>query len=381
MAPSPKWSIDELARFAEARAALHRIAARVARGAPQAELFDVIATELGQLIGGDGATIVRNEPGGTATVVAVWRAPGGVDMSPAGRGVAALVSYSGHSARVDSHADAPGQIAALLRDLGIRSVVGAPILVEGRVWGVTTVSIARDGPPVPDAEARLADATDLVAAAIANAQARAELAASRARAVRAADRARQQLERDLHDGIQQHLIALAIELADAVTGIPSAMPGLRQRVSAVTHGLTGVLDDLRAIARGTHPAILSDVGLWPALKGLVRRSPVPVELDANLDARLPEPVEVTVYYLVAEALANAAKHARAARVRIRTAVLDGRLHLRVDDDGVGGADPARGSGLAGLTDRVDALGGTIMIRSPAGHGTHLRIELPLDRAV
>lgn len=234
-------------------------------------------------------------------------------------------------------------------------------------------------PLTGDIEARLADYTDLVAAAIASAQAHADLAASRTRVMVTADQARRQIERNLHDGIQQHLVALALQLRETEPRIPSEMSDVRERLSAVTGGLTSVLDDLREISRGIHPAILSEGGLRPALKTLARRCAVPVDVDLYVDGRLPEPVEVAAYYIAAEALANATKHAHATHVSIKTAVHDGWLRLSIADDGVGGADPARGSGLIGLTDRVEALGGTITISSPPGRGTHLQAELPIEQ--
>ncbi|MFD0575123.1 sensor histidine kinase [Dactylosporangium darangshiense] len=195
----------------------------------------------------------------------------------------------------------------------------------------------------------------------------------------AVDEARRRIERDLHDGVQQRLVALALQLREAEASLPPEMSEVRELLSAVTSGLTGTLDDLRQISRGVHPAILSQDGLRPALRTLARRSPIAVDLSLDLDGRLPEPIEVAAYYVVAEALTNATKHAHASLVHVTAAVWAGRLHLSVRDDGVGGADPARGSGLTGLTDRVEALGGTIMISSPAGQGTHIQVELPLER--
>jgi signal transduction histidine kinase len=383
MGSSVQQSVEEFARLVKTQTALRRIATHVAHGAAPAEVLDAVATELGQLIGTDGAHIVRYEADGTATVVAVWGTPDigipvGTRLSLDGHNVSATVLKTGRTARMDSYADAPGPLAAHLRQHHVRGAVGAPIFVEGRLWGVVTATITREEPLARDAEARLAEYTDLIATAIATAQARADLATSRVRVVVAADQARQQIERNLHDGVQQHLITIAIEAGDTEASVPSELPKLRQRLSAVTHGLTGVLDDLREVSRGIHPTILSDIGLRPALKGLARRSRVPVELDVRLEGRLPESVEVAAYYIVAEALANAAKHAHASHVRIDATVRNGWLRLCVRDDGVGGADPARGSGLVGLTDRVDALGGTITIDSPPGQGTSLHAELPLD---
>ena len=214
-----------------------------------------------------------------------------------------------------------------------------------------------DGPLPPDTERRLAEFTELVATAIANAESRAELDASRARIVATADATRRRIERDLHDGAQQQLVSLALELRAAQAAAPPELAELRAELSRVVEGLTGVLDELREIALGIHPAILAEGGLEAALKTLARRSPIPVELDVQAEARLPEPVEVAAYYVVSEALTNAAKHARASVVHVDVQASDHVLRVAVSDDGVGGADPVGGSGLLGLKDRAEAIGG------------------------
>jgi signal transduction histidine kinase len=207
---------------------------------------------------------------------------------------------------------------------------------------------------------------------------REELAASRTRVVAAADQARRRIERDLHDGTQQRLVSLVLDLRAAQAAVPPELPELRAQLARVADGLTGALEDLRELSRGIHPAVLSEGGLAPALKALARRSAVPVELEVEVPARLAEPVEVAAYYVVSEALANTAKHANASVIYVRVQAGDDRLQLSVRDDGVGGATPGRGSGLVGLTDRVQALGGTITIHSPAGQGTRLQIDLPVQ---
>jgi signal transduction histidine kinase len=205
-----------------------------------------------------------------------------------------------------------------------------------------------------------------------------ELAASRARIVAAGDQARRRIERDLHDGTQQRLVSLVLDLRTAEAAVPPTQPELRARLAGIADGLTGALEELRELSRGIHPAILSEGGLGPALKALARRSAIPVELEVDVPGRLPEPVEVAAYYVVSEALANAAKHARASVARVEAQAGDGLLHLSVRDDGVGGAAPGAGSGLVGLADRVEALGGTIRVHSPAGRGTRLEIALPIQ---
>jgi signal transduction histidine kinase len=209
-------------------------------------------------------------------------------------------------------------------------------------------------------------------------ESQAQLAASRTRIVAAADQTRRRIERDLHDGIQQRLVSLGLDLRAVQAGLPAELGTVRGELDQLAAGLGSTVEELRELSRGIHPAILSEGGLGPALKALARRSAVPVQLEVPTEARLPEPVEVAAYYLVSEALANAAKHANASAVHVEARTADGRLHLSVRDDGAGGAELGRGSGLVGLTDRVQALGGRITVRSPAGQGTTVRVELPID---
>jgi signal transduction histidine kinase len=240
---------------------------------------------------------------------------------------------------------------------------------------------SRQPEPLPvDTESRIAHFAELVATAIANAEARTELAASRARVVAAADETRRRVERDLHDGVQQRLVTLGIVLRSAEAELPHDLEKVRAALSHMGEGLKAVLNELREISRGIHPAILSEGGLAPALKTLARRSPVPVALDIRFEGRLPERVEVAAYYVVSEMLTNTAKHAQATAVYIDVARADEVLHMAVRDDGVGGADPIRGSGIVGLHDRVEALGGTIVFKSAKGAGTAVEVRLPLDRA-
>jgi signal transduction histidine kinase len=381
MAGSLETSRDQLSRLAEEQAALRRVATLVARGVPPAEVFAAVAEEVGRLLGADSAHIARYEPDDTVTVVAGWSREGehlpvGTRHTLAGTNLAAAVLRTGRAARVDSYTDAPGALATSLRQLGIRSSVGYPITVEGRLWGTAAANSKQPEPLPADTEARIANFTDLVATAIANANSRAELAASRARIVRSADEARRRIERDLHDGIQQRLVSIGLDLRATQAEVPAQPSELQTQLAGVADGLTEALEELRELSRGIHPAILSQGGLGPALKALARRSAVAVDLDVDLQAPVSEPVQVAAYYVVSEALANAAKHARASVVQVHVRTTDGRLHLSVRDDGVGGADPRRGSGLVGLSDRVQALGGTITVHSPTGEGTSLRIDLP-----
>jgi signal transduction histidine kinase len=330
-------------------------------------------------------TLARYENDGTATMVAASGGDGddpfkiGTRWSLEDPSVLALVRQTGRPARIDDYSELPGVVAAETRRAGICSAVGSPIVVGGRLWGVILLSAGAD--PLPEGiEARVADFTELLATAVANAETRAELAASRARIVAAGDESRRRIERDLHDGVQQQLVTLALALRSIEAAAPLEREELREQVSQVAEGLATVLDELREMSQGIHPAILSAGGLGPALRTLARRSAVPVGLDIRGgERRLPAHVEVAGYYVVSEALANAAKHARASAVHIELVADDGAVRLSIRDDGVGGADPERGSGLIGLRDRVEALGGTIEIASPAGGGTSLLVTLPFDR--
>jgi signal transduction histidine kinase len=382
MASSLQRSQSELANLLEEQAALRRVATLVAEGTPPEEVFPAVNEEVARLLDVDGTRLVRYESDGTATIVASWGeptiVPAGTIIAPDGRNIASLVRSSGRPARIEDYEDASGSAASIARERGVRSAVGAPITVEGRLWGAMAAFSKADKPLPSGIELRLADFTDLVGTAIANTQARVDLTASRARVVAATDEIRRRIERDLHDGTQQRLVSLALEVRSTQASVPNTQPQLRIELADIADGLVAALDDLREISRGIHPALLARGGLGPVLKALARRSPLPVELDINLDGRLPDHVEVAAYYVVAEAFTNAAKHARATAIWVAADVVDGRLRLTVRDDGIGGADPANGSGLTGLTDRVEALGGTITVHSPPGEGTTLQIWLPLS---
>jgi signal transduction histidine kinase len=372
-----------LSRLAEEQAALRRVATLVARGAPPEELFAAVTEEVGGLLPVDLVGMGRYEPDGSETIVASWgRAvdffPVGFRPGLGGQNLVTIVFETGRPARMDSYDDASGPVGLVARDSGFRSSVGTPIIVEGRLWGVV-IAGSSGLPPLPaNTEARLADFTELVATAIANAESRSALAASRARIVAAADETRRRIERDLHDGIQQRLVTLMLELRAAQAAVPPQLAELEGELSGVTDGLASVFDELRDISRGIHPAILSKGGLGPALRVLARRSVVPVELDLHAVRRLPRHVEVAAYYVVSEALTNAAKYAQASVVHVEVDARDTTLRLAIRDDGIGGANPAQGSGLVGLSDRIEALGGRLRVTSPAGSGTTLLIRIPFD---
>jgi signal transduction histidine kinase len=223
----------------------------------------------------------------------------------------------------------------------------------------------------------MAHFTELVATAVANAQSGAELAASRRRIVTTADEARRRIERDLHDGAQQSLVSTVLVLKLVRKELGDRNGPVAERVEEAVANAQRGIDQMREIARGIHPRVLSSGGLGPALKTLARRSPIAATVDMQTDARLPENIEVTAYYVASEALTNAAKHAGASEVRITVAVVDHRIVLTIRDDGAGGADPSRGSGLIGLDDRVAALGGALAVQSEPGAGTTLIAQIPL----
>ncbi|HEV7863850.1 MAG TPA: GAF domain-containing sensor histidine kinase [Acidimicrobiia bacterium] len=368
--------------LAEEQAALRRVATLVACGRPPEVVFAAVTEEVGRLVGVDLANMCRYDPDGTVTFVASWGSGGesfpiGSRWTLGGQNLGTLVFETGRPARIDSYADASGPLSVAASEWRLRSAVGTPIIVEGRLWGMMGAGSTVERPLPPGIETRLSSFTELVAAAIANAESRAALAASRARIVAAGDESRRRIERDLHDGAQQRLISLGLELRGAQAMVPPQLGELAEHLVRMGDELASASEELQEICRGLHPAVLSAGGLEPALGALARRSALPVKLDLHAARRLPEPVEVAAYYAVSEALTNAAKHAEASVVSVELDERDKILTLAISDDGIGGADPARGSGLVGLSDRIEALGGTLEVRSPAGHGTTVLIEVPV----
>jgi signal transduction histidine kinase len=366
-------------QIAEEQAALRRVATLVAQGASPEIVFAAVTEEAGRLLDADHATMGRYGPDATITVVAIWgrgdaAVPVGATANLGEQDLHTMVFETHRPARIDDPAHASSSISEIVRELGVCAAVAVPVSVEGRLWGLMAVE-SRSGPLLPGTETRLAGFTELAATAIANAEAQAALTASRARIVATADATRRRFERNLHDGAQQRLVTLALDLRAAQSAVTG---GVAQQLDRIATGLDDVLDELREIARGLHPGILADGGLRPALKALARRSAVPVHLDIQVDGRLPEPVEIAAYYTVSEALANAAKHARASSADVKVAEGDGVLHVRVRDNGRGGAGFGRGSGLVGLKDRAEALGGRLRLDSQPQSGTTLEITLPFD---
>jgi signal transduction histidine kinase len=377
-------SRSALALLADEQAALRRVATLVAQGVPSSGLFSAVTKEVARVFASVDpslvATVIRFDPGPESVLVGASRAyerePVGSRWTPKDLYVSTRVLDTGRAARVDE-ADldaAGGADADVLRLRGFLHQVGSPVVVEGRLWGAMTLNSTEELPP--DVDRRLVSFTELVATAIANAESQSELAASRRRIVAASDDARRRIERDLHDGIQQQLVSVGMELGGVEASLP-ADSEVRTQLAAVANALRSAIDDLREISRGIHPALLAHGGLGAALRTLARRSPVPVQLNAAVEGRLPERVEVAAYYVVSEALTNVAKHARASEVGIEVAARNGVLDLSIRDDGIGGADARSGTGLIGLKDRVEALGGRIAVESVPDRGTSLFVTLPL----
>jgi signal transduction histidine kinase len=375
-------SQSDLTSLAEQQAALRRVATLVARRVAPEVVFRAVAEEAGGLLGADLSALVRLESDDTVTVMA------GPPPGPyaAGERVAIDPGFVVHAvrdtrrpARFEAADPSAEGMPELVRRLGLRSAVASPIAVEGAIWGA--VVVGSFGASFPsETEQRLDEFTELAATAISNATARAELVASRARIVAAGDEARRRIERNLHDGTQQRLIALGLDLQRARAAIPDDQRETDSVLVGAEQDLEAILADLRELSHGLHPPLLSRLGLGPSLQALARRSPIPVRLDVDVPERPGALLETAVYYVVSEALTNAIKHSHASEISI-TITSGEKLEASIVDDGVGDADPGSGSGLIGLLDRVDALGGRFTLDSPARGGTRISIELPVEPTV
>jgi signal transduction histidine kinase/PAS domain-containing protein len=375
---------EQLAGLAEEQAALARVALAVATERDPQRVFDVVTEAAAGVLGAEGSNLIRFEPGSRdGLVVGEWRAPGAQSHLVGKRLVfdaptaVGMVRETGKTARLDTPEELGGEAGERIRALGVKSAVAAPIYVGGQLWGAVVVSSRDPGAFLPDAEERLGKFAGLVAVAIANAEAREELSASRARIVRAGDEERRRLERNLHDGAQQRLVALSLSLRLAQARLERDPAGAKAMLEAAADELTLALEELRELARGIHPAILTNSGLPAALEALAARAPVPVELQSVCHDRLPPSVEAAAYYVVAESLTNVAKYAEANAAQVSVTRRDGVAVVVVEDDGVGGADATQGSGLRGLADRVEALEGRFEIESAPGRGTVVRAEIPI----
>jgi PAS domain S-box-containing protein len=385
---------DSIRRLADEQAALRRVATLVAAGVEPDELFAAVSEEVAQLFTVDGAGIGRFEPDGSGVVVvgrseSLRSIPVGSRQDLDKSLFAGEVYRTGRAVRIDvkrdavADPDALGEIARQVLALGFSSTVAAPIVVEGDLWGVVTASSSHATLP-PDTEKRVESFCELVATAIANAESRGELAASEARArelaariVAAGDEARRRIERNLHDGTQQRLVSLGLDVETVRESIPADQHEAQSGLERIRHELEAVLEDVRELSHGLHPALLSQAGLGPALRALARRSPIPVNVDVSVSERPSESTETAVYYVVSEALANAAKHAGASEISVVLTTSGNEIRAVIEDDGSGGAEASAGSGLVGLIDRIEALGGRLVLDSPPGRGTRISIEMPL----
>jgi signal transduction histidine kinase len=368
-------------RLADEQAALRRVATLVASSAQPEQVFQIVAEEAGRLLEARTAATVRFDED-SAVVVGSWS-----DGEGAGIEVGTLVPYSDpgspvyrathEGGRVDDYAELAGEAARLTRLRGYRSAVMAPITAGGRLWGTLAVFSASANHFPADAEQRLADYTNLVALALESAEAHDQLTASRARIVEASVAERRRLERNLHDGAQQRLVTLAVHLRIAQETLREDPAATEAMLASVGEDLKLALEELRELARGLHPAVLNARGLEPALQSLADRAPFPVTIVGVPSNRLDEGVEAAVYYLVAESLTNAAKHADASEARIAITQANEEVVVTIGDNGSGGADVAGGSGLRGLADRIEALGGRFELESRAEDGTVVRATLPL----
>ena len=373
-----------LKELAAEQAALRRVATLVAGNADASAVFARVCAEVGGVLGVESTNLTRFETDGTQTVLAGWSIHG-APVFPVGPGVplegeaaVAKVHRSGRPERVDDYGTITGGLAERIRAAGIASAVAVPISVAGKLWGAVVASSGRPSSFPPDTEDRVAGFAELVADALANADAREKLAASRARIVEVEDSERRRLERNLHDGAQQRLVALALDLGTVEAKLETDPEAARRQLAGAREELGQALEELRELARGIHPAILGERGLGCALGTLAARSPIPVEVTALPRTRLPEPVEAAAYYVVAETLTNVTKHARADRATVSVTRTSAHARIEVVDDGVGGAQLGTGSGLRGLADRVEALGGRLAIDSPPGGGTRVTARIPLE---
>jgi len=365
-------------------AALRRIATLVAGEAASRRVFEQVTAEAARTIGASAASLARFDEGDMVTFVGAWSEseslafPVDSRVSLEGTGVLAAVRDTAEPQRIDRYEGRTGQLVERFTSFGYGSATAAPVKLGGQVWGAL-VAAGRRGTPLPaGSERRLTDFADLVAQALANADAYRKLAASRARIVEATDTERRRLERNLHDGAQQRLVSLALQLRLVKANLRSNPNSAEARLTEAEGELGQALDELRELARGIHPAVLTDRGLAAALEALAERASLPVELTRLPGERLPDPIEAAIYYLVAEAITNVAKYAQATWASVAVERSNGIATVVVSDDGVGGAEPTSGSGLVGLIDRVEALGGRLRIDSPPGRGTRLTAEIPCD---
>jgi PAS domain S-box-containing protein len=369
----------EVTRLAEEQAALRRVATLVARGAAPSAVFDAVTREVAALLDASQVALGRSDDD-VLTVVAQYGSTVHVQVGECwplgGTNVTSTVMHTGRTARLDDYAEATGPIGDLARTAGVRSVVAAPVVVDGRTWGALIAVWSDREPPPDDTEERIARFAALLDTGIANADSRDQLTASRARVLAAGDEARRQVVRDLHDGAQQRLVHTIVTLKLAQRALPDNPGDAEELLAEALTSAERATSEVRELAHGILPAVLTRGGLRAGVQAFVSRLDLPVHVDVHGE-RLPPDIEASAYFIVAEALTNVVKHAEASRASVRASIDDGVLRLEVRDDGVGGADPA-GHGLLGVADRVDALGGRLQIERADGSGTALTARLPLS---
>jgi PAS domain S-box-containing protein len=370
----------ELRRLAAEQAALRRVATLVAADAPPEQVFQKVTEEVCEVLELHSVLMLRYEEEGTATIVGKFGEPHDDfllgSLLRLTEGAALGVLRTAGPVHID-YREIESELAARMRALGFCSSVGVPVIVGGTIWGALIVGMRETERLHAETEQRLQAFAELAALALSSAHAREELAASRLRIVEAGDAARRRIERNLHDGAQQRLVALAMGLRIAQKKVRTDPQQAEEHLAFAAEELSEALQELRELAQGIHPAVLTDRGLATAIEVLAARTPLQVDLDVGIDVRLPDAVEATVYYVVSEALANVVKHARACAAAVRVSRRNGTVEVAVEDDGAGGADPTAGSGLRGLRDRVETLSGRLHVTSTPGRGTCVRAELPL----
>ena len=371
----------DIRRLAAEQTALRLVATLVARECPPHEVFAAVAQEVGRLMTARDMRMLRYDDDGQVTLVASWTTaphdpePVGTRFPLEGDNIATRIHRTGRAARFDDYSEATGPLSRYGRRVGARWAVGTPILVNGRLWGVMLAMSPQSEPLAADTEARLGEFTELVATAVANVEARTELAASRARVIAAADDERRRVVRDLHDGAQQRLVHAVVTLKLAERALDQGDPNAPELVDQALDQAETATAELRELVHGILPAVLTRAGLRAGVDTVTSRMPFPVEVDVDLQ-RLPLPIEATAYFVVAEALANVARHEGARRATVTARATDDVLSVEVRDDGEGGAQ-LQGSGLIGLRDRLATLGGTLEVTSPAGGGTRVTATIPL----
>ena len=380
----PEARLAQVGRLAQEQRALRRVATLVASEASPERVFTAVSEECARVLEVNASAVFRFEGDDTATIVGRHSRQETGDAFTLGLRLPAdddtgigQVLRTGAPARIHDYTERPGEIADNMRQMNYRSSVSAPIVVAGIIWGA--VGIASAEPLPADTEARLGAFCELVSLAVASAQAREDLSASRARLVKAGDEQRKKLERNLHDGAQQRLVSLALTIRLARRQLESNAEAAAASLEGAAKELDLALQELRELARGLHPAALTEQGLGPALAGVAERLPIEVDMSAPTE-RLPENIEATAYYIVSEALTNVAKHAQATKARVDMTLTGEVLKFEITDDGRGGADPSAGSGILGLRDRAEAVGGTLFVISPPGKGTVVTAQLPLSGA-